>query len=131
MTSHEESSLSHNISSSDNDEETSENECDKKYCETTDDFPQFSDSYMDSPNASFPVKLHKILCNPEHSSIISWLPNGRSWRVLQPKIFAEKISPLFFRHARFPSFMRQVNGWGFHRISEGIDENSYCHKVRK
>lgn len=24
--------------------------------------------------------------------------------------------------------MRQVNGWGFHRISEGVGENSYSHK---
>ena len=78
---------------------------------------------------SFPVKLHWILSNPEFEDIISWLPHGRSWHVLQPKIFTDKVIPQYFRHTRFPSFMRQVNGWGFRRVSEGGGENSYCHEV--
>ncbi len=56
----------------------------------------------------FPVKLHEILSNPGYSEYISWLPHGRSWRVLKPKAFEEKIIPLFFRHTKYASFMRQV-----------------------
>jgi hypothetical protein len=57
----------------------------------------------------FPVKLHRILSNPEYSDIVSWLPHGRSWRVLKPKAFEEKVIPIFFRHAKYASFMRQVS----------------------
>jgi hypothetical protein len=57
----------------------------------------------------FPVKLHRILSNPEYSEIVSWLPHGRSWRVLKPKAFEEKVIPIFFRHAKYASFMRQVS----------------------
>ena len=56
----------------------------------------------------FPVKLHKILSNPEFRDYIMWLPHGRSWRVLKPKAFEEKVIPLYFRHAKYASFMRQV-----------------------
>ncbi len=56
----------------------------------------------------FPVKLHRILSSNEYSDVISWLPHGRSWRVLKPKAFEEKVIPLYFRHAKYASFMRQV-----------------------
>jgi hypothetical protein len=78
----------------------------------------------------FPVKLHMILSNPDFEDIIAWLPHGRSWRILQQKAFEEKIIPLYFRHGRYSSFARQVNGWGFRRITHGSDYNSYYHEVR-
>lgn len=33
------------------------------------------------------------------------------------------------RHAKYASFMRQVNGWGFKRIVSGNDHNSYYHEL--
>jgi len=94
---------------------------------------KISDIYNEAPlvasDAPFSIKLHKILSNPAYSNIICWLPHGRSWRMLQPKVFEEKIIPLYFRHARISSFMRQVNGWGFRRISRGVDMNSYYHEL--
>lgn len=77
----------------------------------------------------FPVKLHRILNNPEFHDIVSWLPHGRSWRVLKPMAFEAKVIPLHFRHCRYSSFMRQVNGWGFRRVFEGPDLNSYYHEL--
>jgi hypothetical protein len=78
---------------------------------------------------TFPVKLHMILSNPDFQDIIGWLPHGRSWRILQQKAFEEKVIPLYFRHGRYSSFARQVNGWGFRRITNGSDYNSYYHEV--
>jgi len=70
-----------------------------------------NDDYDSDPpkEQPFPVKLHRILSNPEYSDIVSWLPHGRSWRVLKPKVFEEKVIPLYFRHSKFASFMRQVS----------------------
>ena len=38
----------------------------------------------------FPLKLLKILSDPEYSECICWSPNGRSWRILKP------VSPFHF-----------------------------------
>ena len=78
------------------------------------------------PAHTFPMKLHTILSNPEFQDIIAWLPHGRAWRILQHKAFEENVIPLFFRHGRYSSFARQVNGWGFRRITHGPDYNAYC-----
>ena len=36
---------------------------------------------------------------------------------------------LSISHAKYASFMRQVNGWGFKRIVSGNDHNSYYHEL--
>jgi len=33
----------------------------------------------------------------------------------------------YFAQTKYPSFIRQVNGWGFRRITQGADQNSYYH----
>jgi hypothetical protein len=81
------------------------------------------------PAQTFPMKLHEILTNPEFEDIISWLPHGRAWRIVRHKAFEERVIPLYFRHGRYSSFARQVNGWGFRRITHGTDYNSYYHEM--
>jgi hypothetical protein len=77
----------------------------------------------------FPRKLYDILCNPEFSHAISWMPHGRSWKVLNKEYFMAEICPQYFSQSRFESFIRQVNGWGFRRIrKEGPDRSSYYHE---
>jgi hypothetical protein len=78
---------------------------------------------------NFPMKLHAILSNPEFHDIIAWLPHGRAWRIAHHKAFEERVIPLFFRHGRYSSFARQVNGWNFRRITSGPDYNSYYHEM--
>ena len=79
---------------------------------------------------TFPTKLYKILSKPVFEDVISWLPHGRSWRVLDQKRFETEVLPLYFRHGNFLSFMRQVNGWGFRRTYEDFKHNSFYHEVR-
>lgn len=76
----------------------------------------------------FPAKLYRILNTPEFNDIICWMPHGHSWRVLQQERFEKEVLPVFFRHGRYASFVRQVNGWGFRRIQSGPDFNSYYHR---
>lgn len=86
-------------------------------------------STMFAKEPPFPIKLHRILCSKKYEDIIRWLPHGRSWIVLDSKAFEEEVIPHFFHHGRYSSFMRQVNGWGFKRISSGPDTRSYYHEV--
>jgi len=78
---------------------------------------------------TFPAKLHMILSNSQFEDIVSWMPHGRSWRILKPDVFEDRVLPLFFCHCRLSSFMRQVNGWGFKRIKHGPDYNSYYNEL--
>jgi hypothetical protein len=78
---------------------------------------------------TFPAKLHAILSRADLSDVIAWMPHGRSWRVLKPREFEVKVIPRFFEHAKFSSFIRQANGWGFRRITQGRDRNSYYHPL--
>eukprot|EP00563_Minutocellus_polymorphus_P000783 CAMPEP_0181027378 /NCGR_PEP_ID=MMETSP1070-20121207/4134_1 /TAXON_ID=265543 /ORGANISM="Minutocellus polymorphus, Strain NH13" /LENGTH=411 /DNA_ID=CAMNT_0023104619 /DNA_START=77 /DNA_END=1312 /DNA_ORIENTATION=+ len=78
---------------------------------------------------TFIAKLHSILSNPAFEDIVSWLPHGRAWRVHQRRAFEEQVIPLYFRHGKYSSFMRQVNGWGFQRIYQGPDYNGYYHEL--
>lgn len=83
-------------------------------------------------SSTFPAKLHKILSCLEFRHIITWTSNGFAWRVLQPKLFEETIMPKYFaQQSKYSSFTRQVNGWGFKRITQGIDRNCYCHPLFK
>lgn len=77
----------------------------------------------------FPLKLHAILSNRNYEDLIVWLPSGKSWRILNPLAFEKIVIPHYFRHAKYASFMRQVNGWGFKRTLHGVEHNSYFHEL--
>jgi hypothetical protein len=49
--------------------------------------------------------------------------------VLKPREFEIRVIPTYFEHAKFSSFIRQANGWGFRRVTQGRDRNSYYHEL--
>jgi len=76
-------------------------------------------------HATFPAKLHDILSRPDLADVVGWLPHGRSWRIVDQTAFINRVMPHFFTQSKFASFMRQVNGWGFARVTRGDEVNSY------
>lgn len=62
---------------------------------------------------NFPTKLHEIVSNPNYQHIICWQPHGRSWKIVDKHLLSTLICPKHFAHAKFESFNRSVNGWGF------------------
>lgn len=76
----------------------------------------------------FPVKLHALLDSNHHEDVISWQPSGRSFIIHNPKEFVESVMPKYFRQTQLRSFQRQLNLYGFHRISEGFDIGGYYHE---
>lgn len=73
--------------------------------------------------------MHAILSRPDLADIVAWMPHGRSWRVLKPREFEIRVIPTYFDHQKFSSFIRQANGWGFRRITQGRDRNSYYNEL--
>lgn len=80
----------------------------------------------------FPLKLHKMLESVEadgFDSVVSWQPHGRSFVIHKPKAFANVVMPRYFRQTKFTSFQRQLNLYGFIRISHGRDRGGYYNEL--
>lgn len=77
----------------------------------------------------FPAKLDSILSRPEWQDVITWMPHGRSWKIMKPHDFETLVMPLYFDHCNYHSFNRLVNAWSFRRMSSGPDRGSYYHDL--
>lgn len=87
---------------------------------------------LPSSTLPFCFKLHQILEQVKErgqTHIISWRPHGRAFSVYDPKLFVRDIMPHYFNQTKFASFQRQLNIYGFQRISSGIDKGSYYHSL--
>lgn len=83
---------------------------------------------------AFPFKLHSILEHAQknsNSSIISWLPSGKAFKIHKPKEFAEIIMPQYFNQTKYRSFQRQLYIYGFDRIKDKSSEDfgAYFHEL--
>jgi hypothetical protein len=80
----------------------------------------------------FPLKLHELLEKAEEeglSEIVSWQPHGRAFVVHKPKEFVAGIMHRFFRQTKLTSFQRQLNLYGFNRLTKGSDSGGYYHEL--
>mmetsp|Transcript_34804 Transcript_34804/g.73437 ORF Transcript_34804/g.73437 Transcript_34804/m.73437 type:complete len:289 (-) Transcript_34804:195-1061(-) len=77
----------------------------------------------------FPGKLLEVLDRSDLDDIIDWMPHGRSFIVKKPKLFTTNVLPRFFKQTKFLSFTRQLNLWGFKRITRGVDAGAYYHEL--
>ncbi|KAL7579747.1 hypothetical protein ACA910_021889 [Epithemia clementina (nom. ined.)] len=82
-------------------------------------------------NDTFPFKLHRMLEHAEKNGledVISFTPDGRTFAIHKPREFVASIMPKYFTTSRMSSFQRQLNLYGFRRITEGRDKGAYFHK---
>ncbi|GFH44797.1 hypothetical protein CTEN210_01271 [Chaetoceros tenuissimus] len=81
----------------------------------------------------FPVKLHHLLEQESATivHIISWRPDGRTFRVHDKKAFEMEIQNLYFDQSHYASFRRQLNLWGFMRVAkhDGMHDGVYFHPL--
>jgi len=81
---------------------------------------------------TFPLKLHYMLETIDHKTfghIVSWQPHGRAFKVKRPYEFVAKVMPKYFHQSKITSFQRQLNLYGFHRLSKGPDSGAYYHEL--
>eukprot|EP00536_Pseudo-nitzschia_multiseries_P015113 jgi/Psemu1/216883/e_gw1.822.3.1 len=61
-------------------------------------------------------------------SIVCWQPHGKAFKVHKPRLFVETIMPHFFNQTKYASFQRQLNLYGFSRITVvGLDKGAVHH----
>ncbi len=80
----------------------------------------------------FPLKLHELLDKAEEEGlthIVSWQPHGRAFVVHEPKLFVSQLMHRFFRQTKLTSFQRQLNLYGFCRLTKGRDGGGYYHEL--
>merc|ERR1719343_150752 len=65
----------------------------------------------------FPEQLRMILDEERYSSAISWLNNGTSFAIHNKSVFEDDIIPIYFQIKRWKSFQKQLNVYGFEKLS--------------
>lgn len=87
---------------------------------------------MGGVSLPFPWKLHLMLDGVDRdglSHIVSWRPHGRCFLVHDPKKFVTCIMSNYFKQSKLTSFQRQLNLYGFVRLTRGKDAGSYYHEL--
>jgi len=100
--------------------------------------PDENDVESDEPHrrrggvsVAFPIKLHAVLDQVAADGlghVISWQHHGRCFVVHKPAEFVDHVMPKYFRQTKLTSFQRQLNLYGFSRLTRGGDAGGYYHE---
>ena len=77
----------------------------------------------------FPLRLHDMLDEAEkkgHAHIVSWCDNGTAFKIHDPW----EIVPImgqYFRQTKYKSLLRQLQGYSFTRVTQGLDKGKVSH----
>ncbi|XP_045501394.1 heat shock factor protein isoform X6 [Colias croceus] len=66
---------------------------------------------------AFLGKLWKLVNDSETNHLISWSPGGKTFVIKGQADFARDLLPLYYKHNNMASFIRQLNMYGFHKIT--------------
>lgn len=78
------------------------------------------------------MKLHTVLDQVGADGlgdIFGWQPHGRCFCIHKTKEFVDYVMPTYFRQSKLTSFQRQLNLYGFARLTRGQDAGSYYHEL--
>ncbi|VFQ78519.1 unnamed protein product [Cuscuta campestris] len=67
--------------------------------------------------APFLVKTYKLVEDPATDEVVSWSGDGTGFVVWRPAEFARDLLPTLFKHGNFSSFVRQLNTYGFRKVT--------------
>jgi hypothetical protein len=87
---------------------------------------------LQQSESGFPAKLHRMLADIEKDSldhIVSWVRDGAAFKVHDADKFVQQIMPLYFDQTKYESFRRQLNLYGFSRVSRGASRGFYYHQL--
>nr|CAB3242818.1 HSF protein [Phallusia mammillata] len=66
---------------------------------------------------TFLLKLVNLLQEPEFNKYVSWSEDGQSFIVRDQAGFSKHVLPKYFKHNKFASFVRQLNMYGFRKVT--------------
>jgi len=86
-------------------------------------------------NLLFPQKLRRILSDAESNvaagwdKVISWLPDGKGFKIHDSKRFAAEIMPRYFGSSKFRTFQRSLNLWEYKTSLVGSSRGVCSHPM--
>ncbi|RHZ63271.1 hypothetical protein Glove_330g64 [Diversispora epigaea] len=66
----------------------------------------------------FVAKLYQLLEGDEYKEYLTWNETGDVFVICNMDEFAQNVLPKYFKHCKFTSFVRQLNIYGFYRVSD-------------
>ncbi|KAI5293549.1 stress-responsive transcription factor hsf1 [Ascosphaera acerosa] len=76
----------------------------------------------------FVQKLMSFLNDERNTPYIRWSDDGNSFIVVDEDEFARTLIPEMFKHNKYPSFVRQLNMYGFHKKVRLSDNSMRAHE---
>jgi hypothetical protein len=89
------------------------------------------DAEDDSKLECFPIKLMEIINDEANSEIITWMPEGNGFVILNKARLAADVLPNVFKMTQYTSFTRRLKRWGFiiGRATQGNQTPAYHHPL--
>lgn len=60
----------------------------------------------------------QVLNNKQYEQIVTWTKSGKSFVIIDPILFVDKVLPVHFKAAKYSSFVRKLRRWRFTRNNE-------------
>lgn len=79
---------------------------------------------------SFPEKLlSSMMQHAMGDDAVAWLPDGKSFVVVNADLFVEQILRPTFKECKYSSFVRKLHRWGFVRLTSGTGTDCFHHPL--
>ncbi|KDO31084.1 hypothetical protein SPRG_19605 [Saprolegnia parasitica CBS 223.65] len=78
---------------------------------------------------AFLSKTFEIFSRSDFSHICGWNSAGDTIIIHDPDVFVKQVLPRFFKHRNLPSFVRQLNMYGFHKSVLDSNKREFRHKM--
>lgn len=78
---------------------------------------------------TFPEKLMGALMEYTDEEAVAWLPDGKSFVIVNPDIFCRDVLNKIFKEAKYASFVRKLHRWGFVRLTSGTGTDCFHHPM--
>ena len=65
----------------------------------------------------FVQKVYELVQDASTDDTVGWEASGRSFVIRRVGDFTEVVLPSYFKHSNMSSFVRQLNQYGFHKVS--------------
>jgi hypothetical protein len=65
--------------------------------------------------------------NSHDQGAVAWLPDGKSFIVVNPDLFVKTVLNRGFKASKYASFVRKLHRWGFVRLTSGTGTDCFHH----